>query len=260
MSIATARVGVMHVHSRYSHDGRDSIDDLRRFMRARGIGFLALTDHAEDVDPEQWAELVAACERVSDADGRIIPGLEFRFAGYTGLHLLALGLRRWMRPVTPGEFIAQVRGQAAMTVVAHPGLARYVVPTEVSAGIDAIEVWNGAYNTRYLPDPRAIALLKRLQHRRPEVVATAGLDQHDARNDRQIRVVLESASDDPLAELRAGRFRNRGMMLSFRGTMDWSSAAIAALAGARRAFDLVERTQDRWARARQRSRRSASHR
>ena len=252
MSTALARVGVMHVHSRYSHDGRDSLDDLRRFMRQHRIGFLALTDHAEDVSAGQWTELVDACARASDADCRIIPGLEFRFAGYTGLHLLALGLRRWLQPATPGDFIAQVRGEAAMTVVAHPGLARYVVPTEVAAGIDAIEVWNGAYNTRYLPDPRAIALLRRIQQRRPEVVGTVGPDQHDARNDRQLRVVVESASSDPLADLRAGRFRNHGLTMTFAGAVDWSPSAIAALGAVRFVFDRIERTQDRWARRRQR--------
>ena len=57
--------------------------------------------------------------------------------------------------------------------------------------IDAVEVWNASYNTRYLPDPRAIALLHVVQRTRPAVVGVAGLDQHDAGNDRRTRVVLQ---------------------------------------------------------------------
>jgi predicted metal-dependent phosphoesterase TrpH len=254
MKATHARVGVIHVHSRYSHDGRDSPAELRQFMRDHDIGFLALSDHAEDVDPTQWAELVEECARASDEEARIIPGLEFRFAGLPGLHLLALGLQRWLQPATPGDFIAQVRGQAALTVVAHPGLARYVVPPEVAAGIDAIEVWNGAFNTRYLPDPQAIALLRRIQSHRPEVVGTVGLDQHDARNDRQLRVIVDTASHEPLAQLRSGRFRNQGRTMAFGSRLRWSAPALWALTAARRAFDGVEGAQDWWARRRQRMR------
>jgi hypothetical protein len=250
MTPLMARVGAVHAHSNYSHDGRDSLADLHRVMTAHGIGFLGLTDHAEDVSPEQWAELVDECARLSRTGTWLIPGLEFRFAGHPGVHLLATGLRRWMRPETPAEFFAQVAGHAALTVAAHPGLARYVLPPEVEAGIDAIEVWNGAFNTRYLPDPRAIALLRRVRRRRPEVVGTVGLDQHDRRNVLELRVLLPSAVPDPLAELRAGRFRNHGRTMAFSSTLDWPGAMLGALYGARAVFDRIESVHDWFARRR----------
>ena len=46
----TARVGIVHVHSSYSHDGHDSVEDLRSFAERQGIGFIGLTDHAEDLE------------------------------------------------------------------------------------------------------------------------------------------------------------------------------------------------------------------
>ncbi len=189
----SARLGVIHVHSDYSHDGRDSIEALHAFALARGIGFVGLTDHAEDFEPDRYEALQRHCEAVSDARVRIIAGLEYRFNGYSGLHLLALGLSRWIAPRTPADFMVQSRGVTGFTIVAHPVLPNYELPEEVRAGIDAIEVWNASYNTRYLPDPRAIRLLHDIRARRPEVVATAGLDQHDARNDRRTRVLLDRA-------------------------------------------------------------------
>ncbi|HEX5436692.1 MAG TPA: PHP domain-containing protein [Gemmatimonadaceae bacterium] len=239
----------MHVHSDYSHDGKDSLERLREVALQRGIGFIGLTDHAEDFDAERFSKYTAHCAALSDDTVYLVPGLEFRFAGYTGLHLLALGLSRWIEPRTPAEFIEQTRGAVELTMVAHPILAQYQVPDPVLDGINAIEVWNAGYNTRYLPDPRAIRLLHRLRRRRPSVVGVAGLDQHDSRNDRETRVIV-AGDGHPLAALKAGTFRNRGRTMSFDSAASIAPLRLYALYGARWTFDRVERTQERFARAR----------
>jgi PHP domain len=242
-------VGVVHVHSNYSHDGRDSLDRLRDFALERGISFVGLTDHAEDFGAEKYLEYIMHCKHLSNGPVRLIPGLEFRFSGYPGLHLLALGLTRWIEPQTPRQFIEQSAGAAGFTIVAHPLLPGYQIPPEVRAGIDAIEVWNASYNTRYLPDPMAIRLLHEIRQMRPEVVGTAGLDQHDARNDRRTRVVLTGPDGEaPLAALKAGRFYNRGLTMSFGAAVPWPPLAVSGLATVRWLYDRVERIQERIAR------------
>jgi hypothetical protein len=240
---------VLHVHSDYSHDGRDSLERLREFALERGLGFVALADHAEDLTEEQFRDFTERCHALSDESVVLIPGLEYRFAGHRGLHLLALGLREWIDPSTPGEFIEQARGAATLTVLAHPVLCGYRVPEEVLAGIDAIEVWNASYNTRYLPDPRAIRLLHTVRAARPEVVGTVGLDQHDSRNDRQTRTHLERTGADPLIESRAGRFTNSGRTLRLDAHVSWHPLRLGVLSAVRGGFDLVERAQERWTRA-----------
>lgn len=247
------RTGALHIHSSWSRDGRDSLERLREFAVARRIGFLGLTDHAEDLDADRWESYVERCAALSDDAVRLLPGLEFRFAGHTGLHLLALGLTRWIEPRTPDEFMAQAAGHAGLTIVAHPILSRYRLPERVRAAVDAVEVWNASYNTRYLPDPRAIRMLRLLQRDRPGVVGIAGLDQHDAGNDREVRVVLATASDEPLAEIRAGRFRNVGRTMTFDGAVALHPARLGLLSAARWALDGVERVQERVARSARRS-------
>ena len=242
------RMGVIHIHSDYSRDGLDPLEQLREWALERGIKFIGLTDHAEDFDEELFEAYVNRCHELSDEQTRLIPGLEFRFAGHTGMHLLALGLTRWIAPATPQEFINQSRGTARCTVAAHPVLSRYRIPEAVLNGIDAIEVWNASYNTRYLPDPRAIRLLHALCRHRPNVVGTAGLDQHDSRNDRGVRVIVHGASPDPIAELKAGRFTNVGRTMQFDPVVGWSPLRLHALSVTRWAFDRVERTQERLAR------------
>jgi len=247
------RMGVVHVHTSYSRDGLDAPEQLRAFAAERGIAFIGLTDHAEDLDANQWDEYVEHCRATSDAVVQLIPGLEFRFAGHRGLHLLALGLDRWIAPRTPAEFITMSRGVAQLTIVAHPILAGYRIPADVRAGIDAIEVWNASYNTRYLPDPRAMRLLRDVQRARPEVVGVAGLDQHDCSNDRETRVVVHDANGDPLTQLRRGAFENVGRTMRFDAAVSLSRTRLGVLSLARWAFDGVERVQDRAARSLRRS-------
>ena len=242
------RVGVLHIHSDYSRDGHDTLEELHAWAVDRGIDFIAMTDHAEDFVPELFDEYVAHCASLSDDRVTIIAGLEFRFAGYTGLHLLALGLTEWIQPTTPAEFAEQASRAARFTIVAHPVLASYKVPAEVRAKIDAVEIWNASYNTRYLPDPRAIDVLREIRASRPEVFGTAGLDQHDRTNDRRTRV-FTGPTNDPLGELKAGRFTSAGQTMRFDAPVAMSSARFGALKLVRWAFDRVERTQERMSRA-----------
>jgi hypothetical protein len=239
-------VGVVHVHSTWSHDGRDTLSALHGFARERGIAFVGLTDHAEDFDAATFEGFLAECRAVSTPEVRLIPGLEYRFAGYPGLHLLALGLRRWIEPGTPRDFVAEARSACDFTILAHPVLPGYRLPDDVAPAIDAIEVWNAAYNTRFLPDPRAIRLLESLRGRRPEVVGVAGLDQHDSRNDRQTRVVLlDPTATDPLAELKAGRFVNVGRTMRFASRKPFGPAALGGLFVLRAGLDLVNGVHER---------------
>jgi hypothetical protein len=237
-------VGIVHVHSDYSHDSRDSLERLRGFAAERGISFVGLTEHAEDLDAERFNRYREHCLRASGDGVELIPGLEFRFAGYRGLHLLAIGLDTWIEPQTPAEFVALMGRRNAFTIVAHPRLADYQVPEAVAAGVHAVEVWNAAYDTRYLPDPAAIRLLQRLQARHRNLVGVAGLDQHDVANDRETRVLLRQPETDWLAALRGGRFENVGRTMRFDARVSWPGWRLGGLTAVRTVFDVVERTQD----------------
>ena len=131
-------------------------------------------------------------------------------------------------------------------MLAHPVLCKYVVPQIVLDRIDAIEIWNTNYNTRYLADPRAISLYHTLHARRPEVVATVGLDQHDSSNDREVRTLI-SADDiaDAADALKAGRFRTIGRNATFDSVASMSAGEMRSLRLRRTAFDVVERFQNR---------------
>ncbi len=247
------RVGIVHVHSDYSSDGHDSLEEIREFALVRGIQWVALSDHAEDFNEEIFAHYAAECHRLSDAHLRLYPGLEYRFEGFKGLHLLAFDLRRFISPATPSAFLAEAPGACALTVAAHPVLYRHHVPNEVAERIDAVEVWNATYNTRYLPDMEAIAMYLRLHRRRPELRALAGLDQHDASNDRELRVIVQGdPRTSPFDLIRAGSYRNTGRSFTLTPTIDWNTARLGWWRAVRWGFDRVERVQERLALRRRR--------
>ncbi len=240
------KAGVIHMHSDYSHDGIDALETLRDVCIARNIRWVGMTDHAEDFIPDVFEEYVSHCAALSDDALSIIPGLEYKFSGFRGVHVLAIGLTEWINPKSFEEFFHRTESTACFTVLAHPVLCKYRPPQVVLDEIDAIEIWNTRYNTRYLPDPRSISLYHDLHARRPGIVATVGLDQHDSRNDGGVRTLIPA--DDlaaPISALRAGRFATTGRGSAFDSRASMTPAELRDLRLKRSAFDPLNRLYGR---------------
>lgn len=242
--------GIVHVHTAYSHDGRDEIPDLARWATERGIQFIGITDHAEDLDEDSWNELVAECAAHSSDRVLLIPGLEFRFAGFTGVHLLACGLTRWITPTTPAQFIEQTAKACALTIGAHPVIWRAACPDDVLTKLDAVEIWNAGYNSRFLPDPAAMARVRALRGRGFATVATVGPDQHDRRKDPELRIVVNGPVEQALQQIKHGSFVNERRGFRIEPDVAWSAPKRAGMQVVRSAFDLLKTTRDRLQRAR----------
>lgn len=239
-------IGIVHVHTSYSHDGKDSIADLAAWARDVGIQFVSITDHAEDFDTEKWSALVAECAEHSDQRLHLFPGLEFRFAGFTGVHLLACGLREFISPETPEAFIREATPRCTLTIGAHPVIWRKPCPPDVLASLHAVEVWNGGYNSRFLPDPKAFDMVARLRASGTSTLATVGPDQHDRRKDPHLRIRADAAAPDALDAIRAGRYVSEGMSMRVPSDGNIGFARRAALGVGRLTFDVAKRSRDRY--------------
>jgi hypothetical protein len=135
--------GDLHVHTARSHDTTEPVASVIAKARARGLDFIALTDH-DVLPPEDDAEARAA------AAGKIevIGGVEwtsFSHAAFLGARALPPRFRD-----APGAGLeARVEGAleaaraaGAVIVLAHPAEARFPWLLDVR-GADAVEVWNG---------------------------------------------------------------------------------------------------------------------
>lgn len=137
--------GDCHVHSVYS-DGELTPGRLASAARSAGLDFLATTDHNTADAHGAWARhagdglLVILGEEVTTRTG----------------HWLALGLppgrvidwRYGVRDAVIARRLDEVRRAAGLCVAAHPH-APYASGTFMYAyeGFDAVEVWNGAWDS-----------------------------------------------------------------------------------------------------------------
>ncbi len=128
-------LGAFHVHSRYSHDGGGTPDEIRRAAADAGVAFVLVTDHNDlRALPEAtlaWPALVVA-EEVST----------------TGGHVLAVGVTEEVRALgdaggmTVDEAITQIEKQNALPIIAHPSRDRAGWDRSARDRVRAIEIYN----------------------------------------------------------------------------------------------------------------------
>jgi hypothetical protein len=165
--------GDLHLHTVHS-DGSHQLEGLADAAQAAGLDFAVSTDHNTSSANRAWSAcrtgelLVIAGEEVTTRHG----------------HWLAIGLEPdvWVdwryapRDDVFGRYAAQVREGGGIVVAAHPS-----VPLPGSAwefgyqDVDAIEVWNGAWN---LDDELSLRLWHRLLRGGRHIAAVGGSDSH----------------------------------------------------------------------------------
>jgi len=207
--------GLFHVHSNYSADGRLSLEELREECIKRSLRFMVVTDHAEDFPPGKIRQFVDHCQKISDGNFLVVPGLEFNIDKDHEVHLLVVGLEDFVSADGKEEILKKIRkGETtALTVMAHLSRSNHYIPSEYENRINGIEVWNAAYDSRYLPDHKAIRLFAGLKKVNKRLIGFGGLDLHDHSGFRGLRICLLNScvnATEVLDHLKEGRFIIRG--------------------------------------------------
>jgi predicted metal-dependent phosphoesterase TrpH len=211
--------GLFHVHSNYSADGRLSLEELRKECLKRNLQFMVVTDHAEDFPPGKAKKFIDHCKKVSDSDFLVVPGLEFNIDREREVHLLVVGLDGLPCENEPEAILKKVREgkNSALNVVAHLSRSNHYIPPEYEDKINGIEIWNAAYNSRYLPDQKAMRLFTNLKKKNSQLVGFGGLDLHDRSGFRELKICLTNSCHNEkelLDDLKAGKFKIRGQYMS----------------------------------------------
>ena len=125
--------GVVHVHTRVSHDSKGDVGELVDAAHGAGLAFVALTEHP------YRARLRPARGVVENVI--LIPGWELRAAGAS---ILALGIdsRRGL-PREPKALVAEIRRRGGVAFVGHLEESQLADPALYSdAAPDGIEIAN----------------------------------------------------------------------------------------------------------------------
>jgi|MTBAKMStandDraft_1061839.scaffolds.fasta_scaffold14175_2 hypothetical protein len=208
--------GIFHVHSTYSYDGKNSLADLVDFCSGKGFSFIVLTEHAQDFDAEKMEAFVNECSSLSNETVTLIPGLEFGFTDYPDLHLLGLGITEIIDPVEITKTIERIHEQKGLAIIAHPSRNKHYIPKQIILLIDGIEVWNAAYDSRYLPNAKSLRLFNRLKEKNPALLAFSGMDMHSVDGFKEMTIRITEPCHNPqqiIARLADGSFINIGKLL-----------------------------------------------
>lgn len=106
-----------HVHTERSHDASLSVDEIQEHAQESNLTRVYITDHAEDLTPEEFTNLQEELHKRSNGDLRLIPGLEYDIEGH---HVLAFGLDSHDGPLTGWSDLAELEDKAEEIAWAHP--------------------------------------------------------------------------------------------------------------------------------------------
>ncbi len=240
--------GIIHVHSDFSRDGLCSIADLADFAREAGFQFVGLTDHAEDLSPEDMKSLQEECGKYSNESFVMIPGLEFRCSG--DFHILGLGIADPIPDSDPVVVASQIAASGGLAILAHPGRNGHQCPRDLLSVLNGIEIWNAAYDGRFVPPSANLRLLQEAWSVNPAILGFGGVDLHTL--ERAPGVILELRSNGSsevsaqmvLHRLHSGRFRMRGKCFSFNAHPAPNWVSHSSLWACRKVYEVVTAIRD----------------
>jgi hypothetical protein len=221
MEVGMVLTGVAHVHSTYSYDGRHPLPEIVAFLRARGLHFVLMSEHARGLGPNEMARFVAECDALSDDRFVVVPGVECE-AKPDYVHVLGYNVRAVIPAGDLSEIVGSVRGQGGVAVLAHPGYrAAYAHVAEDALGLlHGLEVWNGKADGRWLPNAESMARLSALRASHTHLIPLAGADLHRLESYPEItlRVTCPALRGEALAAgIAQGEFEVIGAGFRFRG-------------------------------------------
>ncbi len=220
--------GALHVHSTLSRDGTMTIAELASFFKQKGYHFLAMGEHAEDMDQTKIAALKQETAAHTNDEFCVIAGIEFAVTGQ--IHVVAIGVANLIRLASPVYVAQQVREQGGFSILAHPKRAGWDCPAEALRVLDAAEIWNIGYDGKYLPSAKALPAFARMRGINPNLRAIASHDFHRRASFYDVATEMDvtGLSRDPIIEnLKCGAYTVRSRFFNCESDGRTSAAGAA---------------------------------
>ncbi|MBZ5737730.1 CehA/McbA family metallohydrolase [Nocardioides mangrovi] len=199
--------GDLHVHTVHS-DGGQTQQDVLDYARAAGLDFIGSSEHNTSSAPLTWGRYVGDLD-----DFLVIPGEEVttRYG-----HWLAMGMPAgtwidWRYAPQPkkdnkalAKATAQVRAAGGLAIAAHPYIPvpsiRWDFGTDFEH-MDAVEVWNGPWDTY---DNKAVAEWHKLLVAGRRIPAVGNSDSHQQSQQIGLAQTVVRAESLAVTDLVAG--------------------------------------------------------
>jgi hypothetical protein len=157
--------GLIHIHSNYS-DGELSLQEIKKEAKSLGADFVLMADHIEYFSSQKEVDkFVEECEKLSDNDFLMIPGLEI--SPKDSYHILVYNGRKFIKTED------LIKGRDQLIVLAHASHYSGRLPEEIIKKLDGMEVWSAKYDSKHAPNIKSYSFLEK-----NNLIAMAGLDSH----------------------------------------------------------------------------------
>lgn len=167
--------GIIHCHTEFSYDSKVTLANLCTKLRHDGFSFVALTEHAEGVTPQDYERFVADCRKESSDTFIAIPGLEILCDD--GIEIAGIGISEFVEGQRPSDVISQIHRLGGYAVWVHP--LKRGKWNGLFFDCDAIEVLNGKIDGILAPNLSLLRKVKEYRGKGENVQAIFGLDLHD---------------------------------------------------------------------------------
>ena len=237
--------GALHVHSSISHDGVMSVEELSVFFKRRKFDFVLITEHSENVSEGIMNKLIDECIRFSSSEFLIIPGLEFSCRD--DLHILGLGVSRTSESDDPLEVTHHIRQQGGVAVLAHPTKKEYSLDGAWIEELDGVEIWNSAYDGKFLPQAESIKTFRKLAKQNFHLKPFAGMDLHREKDYHDVALRIKGNDLNQaqiLKHLKKGNFTVESAFFNVKPGMQISRASLLIILASRKFLNLARRLRD----------------
>ncbi len=197
-----------------------TLKELRELCIQKGVQFVCMTEHTDEMNSDEAKKFVDECEALSDEQFRFIPGFE---VPYHSAHILMIGMRNFHDIYAPDiETLKKWSTEASFVVLAHPVRNKFKVDDGLLGEIDALEVWNQQYEGKQVPRTRSLKLLGILRKKKENLIATGGVDFHRIEHFGAPLVTLqvdELTEESILSKLKSGAFVIESPYAKFYGSL-----------------------------------------
>lgn len=241
--------GALHVHSTLSRDGTLTIAELARYFKKKGYHFLAMGEHAEDLDEAKVQALREQSAANSDDTFCVIPGIEF--AVTRQIHIVGIGVVELIPLADPVFVAGEMRKKRGMSILAHPKRLGWTCPPELLLALDAAEIWNVGYDGKYLPSAKALPAFAHMREVNPKLLAIASHDFHRTASFYDVAIEMDAPAlvpDAILQGLKRGDYRVRSAFFNCdqHGHVSTAGAALVRLVSGR--LEKIRRARSTFAR------------
>jgi hypothetical protein len=204
-----------------------TVPELARWYREKGYEFIAMGEHAEDLDEQKVQLLREQCASSSGNQFCIVPGVEFSCRG--GIHVFGMGAAGLTHGTDPVAVVAEIHAQNGLAVLAHPKRTNWECARELLLAADAVEIWNVPYDGKYLPSFRAPGAFRRMQRVNPKLLAVAGHDFHRKAAFYDVSIEIEArelSQGEILRAVQYGQFaiKSRFFRTDSQGQLSWAGS------------------------------------